>query len=188
MAATMFLSAACGGGAKATGGMPFTTSIPASTKVTTLTPSQISQLCSDLTTYIEKTLPTTCEGTGVLTAILLYRSSSPPPSDAELQNACASAYNDCLRPDAGPTGGFTCGSSTFSALPSTCQATVADVQGCLNDRAALYQSMVAAFPSCNSLTVAAISTSGPGSVDASGNAPEPPSCATLNATCKAISM
>jgi hypothetical protein len=172
---------ACGSSSKGSnGGGTFTTSVPASTKLTDLTPGQATQLCNDLGTYEQTTaLSASCKLAGLLQAELLLVFSDSPPPDAELQQACAQGYNACLNPDGGATTSTsTCTASDLMGQPSTCQATVADLQTCITDINATY----AALPSCSSLTAASVASWSQAD-GGTGSSSEPASCAKFDATC-----
>src|ERR1700690_3035545 len=116
----------CGssGGGGGGGGGSFTTSVPAGTKLTALTPAQAMQLCNDFSAYERNTLKTVlCDLSGLLAAAL-----SGGTTDADLRTACTQGYNSCLSADGGLTTTSSCDSTTFSGEPSTCQATVGDLQ------------------------------------------------------------
>ncbi len=173
-------SAGCGGGGS--GGAGFMTSVPAGTKLTALTPSQQTQLCNDVQTYFQRTLAgSLCKTDGVLAAGELLYLQSPAPTDAQLRTACTQAYDSCLSPDGGITMSSSC---NVGSEPATCQATVGDVQTCLNDTSAAYQRSSAALPSCDSLTAASLQAFlATASSDGGSSSTEPLSCSKFDSTC-----
>jgi hypothetical protein len=169
----------CGSGG---GGGTFTTSVPAGTKLTSLTSAQATQLCTDLGSYEQKGLSTDlCKFIGIEAALAVEALSSQQPTNADLQTACTQAYDGCLSPDGG-TSSSSCGPSTFTAEPSTCTATVGDLQACASDETTQYNQVFGALPSCSALTTANL-TSALASVSGDGGSgpPPPASCAKLTA-------
>jgi hypothetical protein len=177
----MAAAAGCGGGS----GPTFMTSVPAGTKLTALTAAQQTQLCNDLESFTQQALTATlCKTAGVGAAedILVLQGQSA--TDADLRTACTQAYDSCVSPDGGGTTTLTC---NVGSEPSTCQATVGDLQTCLNDESSALQHLSASVPSCSSLTVASLqaflSSSSSGS---SGNSMEPASCSKFDSTCNVM--
>ncbi len=101
----------CGGNSSGGG---FTTSVPSGTKLTSLTPQQAMQLCTDFDAYATNALtPDLCKLLAIeATALSLSFSSTGQPSDAMLQMTCTQTYNNCL---SGGDGGIT---STSNCDPS----------------------------------------------------------------------
>ena len=92
----------CGGNSSGGG---FTTSVPSGTKLTSLTPQQAMQLCTDFDAYGTAALtPDLCKLVAIeATALSLSFSSTGQPSDAMLQMTCTQTYNGCLSGDGGVT-------------------------------------------------------------------------------------
>ena len=179
------LAALIGCGSSSTsgaGGGSFTTSVPAGTKLTALTPAQAMQLCNDFSAYETKTLKTVlCDLSGLLAAAL-----SGGTTDADLRTACTQGYNSCLSADGGLTTTSSCDSTTFSGEPSTCQATVGDLQKCANDETTASNQAYGSLPSCSTLTAANLASAL--SADAGAGPAEPASCSMFDAQCKGMSM
>jgi len=181
-AVIVFGAVGCGGGSSGGSGT-FATSVPASTKLTALTPTQAQQLCNDLDTFAQRSLSgSTCKLIGIEAALLLQAFSDTPATDAQLREACTQAYNGCLNPDGGATTTDKCDPATFTTQPTTCQATVGDVQACENDQAAAYQQAFASVPSCSSLTAASLASSS-GADAGTTTTTEPASCTKFSSTC-----
>src|SRR5450432_171030 len=175
----------CGGGGGGAGGTTFTTSVPAGTKLTALTPAQAMQLCNDFSAYGTKALA--AENTGLCKLSgLLAAAFSGGTTDAGLQAACTQGYNSCLGADGGVTTTSSCDSTTFSGEPSTCQATVGDLQKCTSDETAATNQIYGSLPSCSTLTAATLASAL--SADAGAGPAEPASCAQFDATCDTTSM
>jgi hypothetical protein len=141
----------CGGNSSGGG---FTTSVPSGTKLTSLTPQQAMQLCTDFDAYATNMTPELCKLLAIdTTALSLSFSSTAQPSDATLRATCTQAYNSCLT---GGDGGFTttssCDPSTFTTEPSTCTATVGDLTMCVNADLTATKQEAAELPSCSSVT------------------------------------
>jgi len=141
----------CGGNSSGGG---FTTSVPSGTKLTSLTPQQAMQLCTDFdaSTGITALAPDLCKLLAIEATALLTFSPTAQPSDAMLQMACTQAYNSCLSGDGGVTSTSDCDPSTFTTEPSTCTATVGDLTMCTNADLATAKQEVAELPSCSSVT------------------------------------
>jgi hypothetical protein len=142
----------CGGNSSGGG---FTTSVPSGTKLTSLTPQQAMQLCTDFdaSAGITALAPDLCKLLAIeATALSLSFSPTGQPSDAMLQMTCTQAYNSCLSGDGGVTSTSDCDPSTFTTEPSTCTATVGDLTMCTNADLATAKQEVAGLPSCSSVT------------------------------------
>ena len=142
----------CGGNSSGGG---FTTSVPSGTKLTSLTPQQAMQLCTDFDAFGTTALtPDVCKLLAIeATALSLSFSSTGQPSDATLQMTCTQSYNNCLSGgDGGVTSTSSCDPSTFTTEPSTCTATVGDLTTCTNADLATAKQEVAGLPSCSSVT------------------------------------
>ncbi len=157
----------------------FTTSVPGTTKLTSLTASQSAQLCSDLMNYVKTTLsPTLCgselKGFGLSAAYNLLL-QNPSATDGDLEGACAQAAAS----DAGSA--CTTGSCNTSSEPATCMATVADATKCVNDDTAALQSYYDSLPNCASLTAATLKAFA--SRDGGSAQTVPASCSMFDSTC-----
>jgi hypothetical protein len=157
-------------------------SVPSGTKLSALTPTQATQLCSDLDAYVEQaSLDRACGQWGLDQAAALA-AKTPASSDADLQAACTQGYNQCLSGDAGLTTGSPCDSSTVSQVPSSCTATVGQLETCTEDRQVASNQMVASRPSCASLTAATLKAAL--SPDAgTGRFTDPASCTPFDSNC-----
>lgn len=171
----------CGGGGSGGGGT-FTTSVPAGTKLTALTPQQAMQLCTDFENYGKNALtPDLCKLLAIEETALTLALSTAPPSDSMLQMACTQSYNACLSGgDGGVTFTSSCDPTTFTTEPSTCTATVGDVTMCANADLTATNQELAQLPSCSSVTAANL-TSALATLAAEADAGTP-----MSATCTAL--
>ena len=147
----------CGSNSSSGGG--FTTSVPSGTKLTSLTPQQATQLCTDFDSYGTTTLtPDLCKLLAIEATALspsFLGALTAQPSDATLRMICTQSYNSCLSGgDGGITTTSSCDPSTFTTEPSTCTATVGDVTMCVNADLTAFNQEAAALPSCSSVTAA----------------------------------
>jgi hypothetical protein len=143
------------GGSPGSGSGSFTTSVPSGTKLSSLTPQQAMQLCTDFDNYGKNALtPDLCKLIAVESTALTLLSSTTQPSDAMLQTACTQAYNGCLTGDGGLTTTSSCDPSSFTGEPSTCTATVGDLTMCANADLTTTNQELAQLPSCSSVTAA----------------------------------
>ncbi len=143
----------CGGNSSGGG---FTTSVPSGTKLTSLTPQQAMQLCTDFDTSATTALtPDLCKLLAIeATALSLSYPGAGQQSDATLRMTCSQTYNSCLGGDGGITTTSNCDPSTFTTEPATCTATVGEVTMCFNADLNATNQQVAALPSCSSVTSA----------------------------------
>jgi hypothetical protein len=143
----------CGGGTTGGGG-GFTTSVPSGTKLTSLTPQQAMQLCTDFDNSEKNAFtPDLCKLLAIeATSLALFSSSTAQPTNATLQMACTQAYNSCLTGDGGFTTTSGCDPSTFTSEPSTCTATVGDLTMCSNADLTTLNQELRQLPSCSSVT------------------------------------
>ena len=174
------IAAMVGCGGNSSGGA-FTTSVPSGTKLTSLTPQQATQLCTDFDAATSALTPDLCKLLAIeSTALALSFSSTGQPSDATLQMTCTQTYNNCLSGDGGITSTSSCDPSTFTSEPSTCTATVGDVTMCANADLAMAKQEVAGLPSCSSVTASNL-TSALATLAANADAGT-----SMSATCTAL--
>jgi len=160
------------GGGSTTTGDPFSTSAPASTQVQSLTSPQATQLCTDLTDYLNQQFDSQsfCQAAAVVgTAAAAAQDSSL--TDAQLQQVCATgAVQYCPSADGGTAS---CGS------PAGCSATVEQIGACATDYAAYLKQFEGMFPTCSMITRAKLASVNP---DASPDT-EPASCKVIDPLC-----
>ncbi len=168
----------CGGGGG--GGTP--TSLPAGTKLMTLTPAQQMQICTDVTNYTVHNISqaNACKFAGVETAAFVLASDSTT-TDAALQDACSQAVTQCnsTPPD---TSGTTC---DFSGV-ATCSAdaTIADFNACATAEVSAENTAFGSVPACSAVTKAWLTSN----ADSIGTYVEPASCTSLAAKCPDVGM
>jgi hypothetical protein len=162
------------GGASSGSGGPFTTSVPASTQIGSLTPAQLTQICSDVQKFTQ-TLDATVASYECQSFALI--SAATAQTDAAAEAACKASLASCVPTAATPTGMCT-GSAT------TCTATVGEATTCFNDLNAALQSATASQPSCDGLTVAkATAALAALAGDGGTGLSYPPSCTKLDMEC-----
>jgi hypothetical protein len=178
----------CGGNSS---GGEFTTSVPSGTKLTSLTPQQATQLCTDFENYATTTLtPDLCKLLAIeATALSLSISSGAQPSDATLRTTCTQTYDSCLSGgDGGITTTSSCDSSTLTSEPSTCTSTVGDLTMCVNASLTSTNQAVAALPSCSAVTAEnLISSLQSLAAQADAGAPMSATCTALESNCSTAS-
>jgi hypothetical protein len=181
---------ALGCGSSGGGGGSFTSSEPAGTMLSALTPAQAAQLCTDFNTYesqqLEAPMTSACKVAGVSGAEEAQSESTTPLTDAQLQAACAVVYADCMGPDGGLGNLDLCDSTTFAGEPSTCTSTVGDLQKCAGDLVTAESRFFGSFPSCGALTTANLA-SAEATLDADGGISDPPSCTMVETNCVSAS-
>jgi hypothetical protein len=175
----------CGGNSSGGG---FTTSVPSGTKLTSLTPQQATQLCTDFDSYATTALtPDLCKLLAIEATALSLSVSGAQPSDATLRTTCSQTYNSCLSGgDGGITTTSSCDPSTFTSEPSTCTATVGDLTMCVNADLTATNQELATLPSCGSVTAAnLISSLQTLAAQADAGTPMSATCTALESSCNA---
>ena len=180
----------CGGGSGGGGGGggagTFTTSLPGSKPLSSLTDADKTQLCKDIQSYLSSpaVVSAECKLAGGLAASLTA-ALDDKATDAMLQTACAQAVTACTSggADAGAaaTGGQDpCAAATGSGA-TNCTATVSEYSACVSDLPKLFD----VYPPCASITRASLnSDAGAGSVDPSSSS----ACAAVQAKCPDVKM
>jgi hypothetical protein len=153
------------GGSGPTGG-GFTTSVPGSAVLGTLSDADASTLCMDLEKSADfKSLSDfTCRAAALFAGL-----TSPDMTDTGLQMACQASYAEC---SGAPTVGM-------CAPPVTCMATVAEYTACLNDEVAAANAVSAQLPMCSALKSATFVAT----VAALPKPASPASCVAVKAKC-----
>ncbi|HEY2408395.1 MAG TPA: hypothetical protein VGI10_20450 [Polyangiaceae bacterium] len=173
------LALACGGSTSQSGGSggpgAFTTGIPSSTPLGSLTPAQATELCQETGQYITNSggLPIICKLLAVETP-LLSGLGGQMPTDMQLQQQCDMQEMQC---SSSPPQMSDC--SNKQAEPSTCTATVAEYQVCLNQIPSVLNGISANLPACSALTAASATQV----IAGLGSLTQPAACTTLNAKC-----
>jgi hypothetical protein len=166
-----------GGGSGGNGGGDFSTTLNSNQSVGSLTPSQQTQFCGDLTRFVDSFLARECTALGLVSAEALLAGSTAPVANADLQTACTLAYNGCVQAsaDAGT------GQCDFSQIDATnCTSTISQISTCLDDLVSAEDQLNNGLPSCSSLTSQSLAAAL--SIDA-GTSANPPSCVAFNSTC-----
>lgn len=174
-------TSASNGGASPSGGS-FSTTVPASTNLGSLTSAQATQLCADLSKFTNGAFSNelgtfTCNSLAVVSAI-------GASTDAAAQAACKMAESSCKATPTMPTM-----STCMAPNSTTCTATVGDLEACLNDITKTFATLGASIPACATLTVAQV-TAFLASEQDGGTAGlvEPASCVTFDTKCPDSSM
>ncbi len=177
--ALLCFAAGCGGG-DSKSSSTFSSTLPGTAVLATLTPSQVTTLCNEQKAFLSSSAiqsdmtELACRYAGVLSAAF-----SNPATDAAAQSACQSIYDQCKK-----SGTSTTTTSTCSAPDSTCMATVAELSACLNDTPNVVQSLESSVPSCKTLTLKDVTDASSGSgMQAYTSVP----CATVQQKCPTFS-
>ncbi|HEX7450761.1 MAG TPA: hypothetical protein VF294_00670, partial [Polyangiaceae bacterium] len=164
-------------------GGSFMTTVPASTSLGSLSSAQLTELCSDLQSY----LASGAFASGAADyecKILAVVSAATAATDAAAQASCKASLSACSA-DAGAT--TTTGQCT--APPASCTATVGEFEACLNAYTTTFATLDASVPSCDGLTTAqALATLTSLSSDAGTGLSDPPACVTYQAKCPSSNM
>ncbi len=167
----------CGGGSSST----FSTSVPGSSPVDTLTPSQAAQFCSDVSSYLTKQVDNhaSCQLAAVL-ATQAEAQQDTSLTDQELQAECTAfvPLACAALADAGTSSGGGADGGAANCGTAGCTATVSQVSACLNASGPAIAQWEAMFPSCSMVTRAKLATL---SLDAGPM--EPAACTVLDTTC-----
>ena len=155
----------------------FSPSVSGSEQLGDLSPSDTQKLCDDLQQYVSGApfqaaeSKFTCGVTGLLGTF-----AASDKTDAGVQSACQTAYDDCLSTlkDTPPMTTMGC-----QKPDASCTATVAEYTACLNDAVKVFNT--ADIPSCSSLT--ADNVTGALLSVASLSKAKPASCTTYEMKC-----
>jgi hypothetical protein len=170
--ALVAIGATCGGD-----GGGFSSGIDKGANLGSLSEGDAQKLCSALGDWMKNEFaPKLKEGTCRLSAALaagLGGSKDPAAQKA----ACKTAYDACLQKPASDE----INTASCSKPPSTCQATVGEMESCINEIAPLMEQYFGKFPTCDQL--------GSGTVTLPSGQPQTPmSCTTFQNKCKGISL
>lgn len=158
------------------------TTVDGSASLSNLSPSQMTQLCTDVNGFTAGTLvPDVCRLQAYF-ATVAAAAANQNESDTALRTACSATFEQCVGPsDAGIAGhdaGGLDGGACAGLSSSQCTATVAELTSCLSDLNGAYQ----AIPACSALSRTSLTTDA-ASTGTKGTIPIPGSCVTLNAKC-----
>jgi hypothetical protein len=130
-------------GTGGSGGGGSVTTLPGTTAVNALSPTEVTQLCNDTYAYFGSAIAkaTTCKWRG-----LAYAASSSAPSDAQAQSNCTSKESSCNQTDPWADN------PGCNDIPTTCAATVAEYSSCISDEAAAFNQTVNGLKTCATLT------------------------------------
>jgi hypothetical protein len=162
-------SAASGGSSGMVGAV---TSVSDGTALGSLTPAESTELCNDTYAYFGRALnqASLCKWAG-----LTYGVSSSAPSDAMLEQNCASEEAMCQQAGAA--------APSCTPIPAGCAATVAQYNACIADQVAALNSGIAALPACATVTLNDLAN-----VYNLLTANPPASCASLISTCPTLDL
>ena len=159
------------------------TSVPGSKSLATLTPADLTQICTDTGAYYSRnvTKADACKIAGFTAAALVFAFNSAA-TDTDLQTACSDAVTSCNSSSADGGTTTTCSVGDTSTCAAT--ATVDEYSKCVTDAVAAQKASFAAIPACSSITVASLSTDG-----GTGTTSNPPaSCAMLMTDCPGVTV
>ncbi len=176
--ATVSVAIACsGGGGGSTGGSTLTTSAPPGKELTQLTTDEKKQYCTEVGRYFNAEMgPLTQKGRCLNEAARALRGIT---NEADLRSKCSSEYQACLAKGGTTADAFElddCQNTT-----TTCTATVAEVNKCLEDYVALARAAGATIDSfCSRIQIDG------GGVDTNVNNEPPASCKAISSKCPGI--
>jgi hypothetical protein len=172
--------AACSSSDDQKPGGTFSSGLPPSSTLGTLSDSDWAKFCGAASAYAEANsggVDTSCKLAGITAAG--FAALSGAMTDADVQKACTDTFNQCkaATADAGP------GTNDCTRKPgASCTATVGEVEACLNDRAAATQAAAASIPACESLTLAQFRMP----ADAGSGTDTPQSCKVASQKCPGL--
>jgi hypothetical protein len=171
----LFLTLGCGGG----GGGGFNPGVAGNKPLNTLSDAEVATLCKNADAYFSSSpdiKEANCRTAGVFAVAF---TASVGATDKQLQDACQTVYNQCIKAPASSSGGDGGTSNgTCNKPPASCTATVDQMTACLNELTATLKNSV---PACNTLTVASLGASAnppDGGSDTTG-----PACKAYEAAC-----
>jgi hypothetical protein len=153
------------------------TSVPGSTPLNQLSAEQAAALCREVNAFIEASgFRTSSQALACKSLAPITASLASPASDAELVQGCSAAYQRCLAHPVGTTAetGEACG-----LHGTTCTATVAEYEACLEARDLWYRTAIEAYPECSEVTLKNVAA---GSGDTTALTP-PAECQQVEAKC-----
>jgi hypothetical protein len=168
---SLLLLVGCGGSDQ-----PYSSGLDSSKTVSSYTQSDAEKFCNSEASFVNgrysKARRCVLNSAGTLT-------SNCSASEADLQAACKSDYDTCM---ADPTSVEDLDpSQCIATLPgTTCQATTADLNACVNDMTSALDAILASTPGCSAFTASACSSLK--TMLQSGIQP----CPTLKATCPEV--
>lgn len=176
--ASFALTIACGGSDSGGGsGSGFSTSVPSSQKLGSLSAEDTTKLCADVKAYATS-LSSQLKAVSCKTSGLLGAAFADAKTDSQAQSACKTAYDKCI---AAPAQTST---DTCTPPPATCMATVGELTACFNDIPGYISSASNAIPSCATLKLSDLMTT----TDPTASLKEPASCTSYQAKCPDDSM
>jgi hypothetical protein len=167
------MAATCGGD-----GSSFSSGVDKGAELGGLSSGDAQKLCTALNDWMTNSFAPqlkemTCRLAG-LTASGIGGNSQP----AQKQAACTTAYDSCMKQPARTETGS---SATCSAPPTTCKATVGELESCVNEISPMLQMYLSSFPTCQQL--------GSGTVTLPTSQPMPPqSCTTFQSKCQGLEL
>lgn len=148
------------------GGGNFSSGVSGTKKVGELSPTEVKTFCD----AAEKTL--TSDGFRAPTCKLLAVVAAASAGEGDLKTPCKMAYDECIKEPSDD-------SAMCEAPPSTCTATVGEIEACLNDTQKLLNTIAGKLPSCDNLTQSSLEMLDEDSFDFD----EPASCKSVQAKC-----
>ena len=170
ISASFALTMACGGSDSGGG---FSTSVPSSQQLGSLSDADTTKLCNDIKSY-QTSLNSQLKALSCKTSGLFGAAFAQPATDAEAQSACKTAYDKCVAAPAQSDGDDAC-----TPPPASCTATVGELTACMNDLPGYITSASNAIPSCASLKLSDLMST----TDPSDSVKEPASCTSYEAKC-----
>ena len=166
--------AGCGGSGSSSTAV---TTVDGAKPLNTLTAAETTQLCNDIDAYMGKGVS---KANMCKIAAIMGATFASPTSDAAAQAACTPVYNQCM---AAPASSNT---QTCDPIPATCTATVAQLSACETDTLVAFNEVLGAIPSCNTITLAELTSSSTGTT--TDTTTTPASCQAFQTACPAYSV
>jgi hypothetical protein len=175
---TLVIGVACsGGGGGSTGGSTLTTSAPPNKEVSQLTPEEGKQYCLDVGRYFNAEMGPLTQKSRCLTEA--SRAMRGITSEADLRSKCSSEYQACLAKGEPPPDAFE--TENCQKTSTTCTATVAEVNKCLEDYVARARAAGATLDSfCSRIQIDG------GGVESNFDSEAPASCKAISSKCPGI--
>jgi hypothetical protein len=139
-----------------------------------LTDSEAEQLCDDYEKFASSgSFAATQQEFSCLLSGVLSSALSGAETDAEMQAACKTTYDQCKKAPFEPEA------SECEKPDASCTATVAELKQCMEDSAKAFEDLVEQFPTCSELT---LESEGPDLEEVM----DPPSCVALREKCPGL--
>lgn len=171
--ALAMVSTTCGDG---DGASQFNSGVDKGAELGSLGQSDVDKLCREAEAWTNENVgEILCRFSGIVAASLTLGGN-----DAQLQTSCKSAYDMC-RQESTSGGGMM---NMCEKFPTTCKATVGELEACLSAMGAALADAGKSLPTCDKVTQASLNNID----EMPGNFEEPAACKALEQKCPDLEL